>query len=129
MIYSKGVVNRGDRSGSGIRESVRDRALILRIVALALLLYGLGSLTAVRRELRAAQDTVEALRQQREMLVAQQEALNQALADRDSPEELERLARERLGMVRPGERIFTVHQTQAGTDREEQVWNWKSEAS
>ena len=85
---------------------MNNRRLIIRIVALALLFYGLGSITAVRRELDAAQETVEALRLQRQVLAEEQERLRQTLADRESPEELERLARERLGMVRPGERIY-----------------------
>ena len=85
---------------------MKDRSVIGRIVVLALLLYGLGSLTAVSRELTAAQETVEALRLQRQLLAAEQEQLAQALADREEPETLERLARERLGMVKPGERIF-----------------------
>ena len=85
---------------------MRNRSLITRIVALALLLYALGSLTAVSRELDAAQHTVEALRLQRQELAAEQERLRQLLADRDDPGELERLARERLGMVSPGEKIF-----------------------
>ena len=85
---------------------MQNQSLIARIAVLALLFYGLGSLTAVWRELDSAGETVETLRRERERLTAQQQQLSEALARRDSPEEQERLARERLGMVRPGERVF-----------------------
>ena len=82
------------------------RSPIVRIVALALLVYALASLLTVRRELAGAEETVAAMTRQRELLETERAELEDAMARRDSPEELERLARERLGMVAPGERIY-----------------------
>ena len=71
---------------------MQNRSVILRIVVLALLLYALASLFSRRQELR------ELERRNRE--------LEARLAGEGREEELRRLARERLGMVMPGEIIF-----------------------
>ena len=42
--------------------------------------------------------------------------------------ELRRLAWERLGMVAPGEKIFTFAAVDEDKDREETLWDWKLEA-
>ena len=62
---------------------------LICIVLISLTLYACASVAAVGGELRAA-------------AAVQREKLEAGLSD----EELERLARERLGLVKPGDKIF-----------------------
>ncbi len=79
---------------------------LMRMVALALLLYSLALFTTSLRDVASAEAAVAAL--ERELAQAQQE--NCVLAEKreaaESGEGLEQLARERLGLVMPGEKIF-----------------------
>ena len=53
-------------------------------------------------------------------LRTENERLKEELANPPDDKEMEQLARERLGMVKPGEKIFIFD-----TDREEPLWGWK----
>ena len=69
---------------------------LICIVLIALTLYACASVAAVGGELRAE------LEEQTADNTALREMLEAGLSD----EELERLARERLGLVKPGDKIF-----------------------
>jgi len=79
---------------------------LIRIVALALLLYSLWSLASVRQELYSARQQELALRQELGILMQENERLLLKLEQGLDDEFLEQLARERLGLVRSGEIIF-----------------------
>ena len=85
---------------------MQNRSVILRIVVLALLLYALASLFSRRQELREAEDRVLLMEQELRELERRNRELEARLAGEGREEELRRLARERLGMVMPGEIIF-----------------------
>lgn len=87
---------------------VRRPAVIL--FTLALLLIGLAVFTNVvpyrqiveqRRQLAASEAELNALVEENTVLAAQRDAL-------ETPVEIERLAREKLGYVRPGEVAYVV---------------------
>ena len=82
------------------------RETLTRIVLVVLLLYSLASLLSVGRELRQAELLRQQLLQQTESQQALQQDLENKLAQGQSPEELQQLARERLGLVLPGEKLF-----------------------
>ena len=82
------------------------RETLTRIVLVALLLYSLASLLTVGRELKQAERLERQLRQQTESQQALKQDLEHKLAQGQSPEELQQLARERLGLVLPGEKLF-----------------------
>lgn len=82
------------------------RETLTRIVLVALLLYSLASLVTVGRELRQGELLRQQLLQQTESQQALKQDLEQKLAQGQSPEELQQLARERLGLVLPGEKLF-----------------------
>ena len=82
------------------------RETLTRIVLVALLLYSLASLLTVGRELKHAERLEQQLRQQTESQQALKQALEQRLTQEQSPEELQQMARERLGLVLPGEKLF-----------------------
>ena len=82
------------------------RETLARIVLVALLLYSLASLVTVGRELRQGELLRQQLLQKMESQQALKQDLEHKLAQGQSPEELQQLARERLGLVLPGEKLF-----------------------
>lgn len=93
---------------------------LIRIILLSFLLYSALSLAASGRELHEALARQEQLNAQLAAVDAERQAMQARLNARISPEEIEQLARQRLGLVRPGEKIFYFT-----TDREDTPWNWK----
>ena len=90
-----------------------SRETLLRIILVSLLLYSLAGALAVSRELRQSQLMAEQMRQQRAQLLELNGELEEKIAQGHSPEEMQQLARERLGLVLPGEKLFYF-----STDRE-----------
>ena len=88
------------------RTAMDAKETLIRIVLPALLVYAAVCLASARRELHAA-DAVEAsLRLRIETIERENLAVSEKLTDGWSAEELEQLARQRLGLVLPGDRIF-----------------------
>lgn len=85
---------------------MRERDMIVRVVAVALLLYALGSFTSARWELERQQTETQRLETLREDLLAQRRALEERLALADDPAQMRRLAWEKLRMVMPEETVF-----------------------
>ena len=83
-----------------------ERDMIVRVVAVALLLYALGSFTNARWELERQQTETQRLETLREDLLGQRRALEERLALADDPAQMRRLAWEKLRMVMPEETVF-----------------------
>lgn len=85
---------------------MQTHTVLLRIVALSLLLYALTLFGKSLRELSLAE--AELARCEAEYALAAEEnaRLSASLAAARNGESLEGLARERLGLVMPGEKIF-----------------------
>lgn len=79
---------------------------LICIVLIALTLYACTNVAAVGGELRAAAAVQQELSAELEERTADNTALREKLEAGLSDEELERLARERLGLVKPGDKIF-----------------------
>lgn len=79
---------------------------LIRIVLVALLLYAAVCLALSGRELYAAEAARARLRRELETVERENLALDRKLREGWSAGELEALARERLGLVRPGDKIF-----------------------
>ena len=86
---------------------------LIRIVLLSLLLYAAASLASSGYELKRARSLEAELSLELEALQAENLQMQQKLEEELSEEELAQLARQRLGLVLPGEKIFYF------TDREE----------
>lgn len=83
-----------------------QKNILLRIALVALMLYALLCLVSVREDLRRTEDLAQELRARVEQLDAENRDLRAKLSAGYSPEELRRLAWERLGLVLPGDKIF-----------------------
>ena len=82
------------------------RERLIRIVLLSLLLYSALSLASSGAELDRAEARQEELSAELEALRAGLQSMQARLEQRISDEEAEQLARQRLGLVMPGEKIF-----------------------
>ena len=89
---------------------MKVRRPLVVLFTLALMLVGLAVFTNVvpyrqivdqGRQVAAAEAELEALQDENQVLMAQRDAL-------ETPVEIERLAREKLGYVRPGEVAYVV---------------------
>ena len=90
------------------------RERLIRIVLLSLLLYSALSFAASGNELDRAEARQDRLGAELEALGAETQQMRRKLDAKISPTEAEQLARQRLGLVRPGEKIFYFT-----TDRED----------
>ena len=91
---------------------MQSRISLLRIAALALLVYALALFTSAVRDVSYARQRLASQEAaQRENL-----ELKEKLEAVESGEGMEALARERLGLVMPGERIFYFTTDSAAAD-------------
>lgn len=85
---------------------MQTRSALVRIVALVVLLYSLGLFASSVRKVSMAEAVVAAMTEELDALHGDVRELEDKLAAVESGEAIEALARERLGLVMPGERIF-----------------------
>ena len=85
----------------------KTTSVIIRIVIAVLLAYALVRFVTVRNSYEEAEKARRALCLEVQMLREETEALEQKLNTPPEGEEIEKLARERLGLVMPNETIFT----------------------
>ena len=77
-----------------------------RIVAVALLVYALALFTTAARDVSAAEEKIAELQAGLTAAEAENKLLKAKLAGVQSDAGIEAVARERLGLVMPGEKIF-----------------------
>ena len=82
--------------------------LVIRILFLVLLAYMIFTLISVRQKISAANADVETLTHQVSDQTQANTALENAIENRDDPSFLEDLAREKLGLVGPNDRVFHI---------------------
>ena len=87
-----------------------SRRGIVRIVITLLLVYSLLCFARAGRTLAEMERTAAQLEEERELLEQEQAEWKLRLLQRDSPEQVEALARRELGMVMPGEIVFLFTQ-------------------
>ena len=100
---------------------MRAKETLICIVAVALLIYSLTVFAGAGRELDRLKAEAGVAADMLGELEKEKSSLQTSLEEGVSDEELERLARERLALVLPGEKIFYFV-----TDREEHQWNLQS---
>lgn len=86
--------------------SVQDRKAIMCIIVISALLYSMFSLVCSRREYSEMCSRVAEMRVEYAQELRRNEALLKGLNCSGSMENIEALARDRLGLVYPGEIVF-----------------------
>lgn len=90
----------------GKRNEMYTRFSLLRIAAVAVLIYALAVFTSSVERLYRAEETVAALEREYDRAEEENRALKKRMESAKSAETMQALARERLGLVMPGEKIF-----------------------
>lgn len=85
---------------------MKTKDTLICIVAAALMIYSLCVLLSVERKLAAMTAAAEQAEQELSALEHENQTLRAELEFGMSDERLQQLARERLGLVLPGEKIF-----------------------
>ena len=85
---------------------VRRASIFTILVIAALMIYALVSLIKMQNRLGEAEAAKNALKLKAQELSAANDTLNFEIAHSTDPETIEEVAREKLGLVLPGEIIF-----------------------
>ena len=82
--------------------------LVVKIVLVVLLVYLVLTLVNVRQQISDAHAAIDTLTQQVDEQTQANTELSNAIENRDDPSYVEDLARERLGLVAPNDRVFFI---------------------
>ena len=82
--------------------------LLVKILLLILLAYMIFSLVSVRQKIADANDAIRTLTEQVNEQTQTNTELSNAIENRDDPSYLEDIAREKLGLVSPNDRVFYI---------------------
>ena len=82
--------------------------LLAKIILLILLAYMIFTLVSVRQKIADANAAVETLTQQVSDQTQTNTELSNAIENRDDPSYVEDIAREKLGLVAPNDRVFNI---------------------
>ena len=99
---------------------MQHRKIILRIVVVALLIYSFTAFGSGLKDLRQGESQMNLLEDELSMLKDTNSLLKAQLSTAPDEDKVRKLAREKLGMLRPEDKIFIFSK-----DREEPLWGWK----
>ena len=85
---------------------LKRAGIITKVLLLAIVLYAAVRLAMIHSETRDLQNQIEQLERQSQTLTEQNAALEYQIAHSDDDETREEIARDKLGLVKPGEKIF-----------------------
>lgn len=86
----------------------KKAGLLGRILLILVLIYAIVSLVSVRQKIAQAQDEVRDLKQQVSEQTQSNTELSNAIENRDNPNFVEDIAREKLDLVSPHDRVFYI---------------------
>ena len=84
----------------------RKASIFTKLAILALVVYAAFNLIGLHGQIERAREGVTALEETVAELALENAVLESELENRYNPETIERIARSRLGLVLPGERVF-----------------------
>lgn len=85
---------------------VKKAGIFTKIVVVVLITYAAVTLISLRGQIQGAQLRQVSLQQEIDAVSAENAVMKHDIANSDDPETIENIAREKLGLVRPGEIIF-----------------------
>ena len=87
---------------------IKKAGLATKLVVLILLLAVSLALLSVRAQLQTAQDEFAQLEKQERSLIEVIAGLTEDIESRNDPDKIADIAREKLNLVEPGERVFAA---------------------
>ena len=84
----------------------KKASIFTKLVIAALMVYAVISLVMVHRQTRQLQDRAATLQQQVSEMTQSNAELQYQIDHREDDDMIESVAREKLGLVKPGEKIF-----------------------
>lgn len=103
MPFHRQAVFNGER---GADLKTKKAGLVTKIVVLALLIYLSITLLDLRSQIRTAEAERDIRQQEVNAQIQTNAALSSMLEHSGDPDALEDLARDKLGLVKPGEKVF-----------------------
>lgn len=86
----------------------KKAGLLTKIVVSILLIYAAVTLLHVRGQISDAQKDIQSLTKQKQVQIQHNTELANAIENRDDPSYIKDIAQDKLGLVEPGEKVFTV---------------------
>jgi len=86
----------------------KKAGLLTKIVVFVLMAYAVVALWNLNSRIAHAKDEVTTLKQQVEDQVQQNAELSDAIKNSDDPEHRKDIARQKLGLLEPGEKVFYI---------------------
>ena len=86
----------------------KQAGLLVKILILILLAYMIFSLVSVRQKISDANEAIRTLTEQVSDQTQTNTELANAIENRDDPSYVEDIAREKLGLVSPNDRVFYI---------------------
>jgi cell division protein FtsL len=86
----------------------KKAGLLTKIVVFVLMTYAVVALWNLNSRIAHAKDEVTTLKQQVEDQVQQNAELSDAIKNSDDPEHRKDIARQKLGLLEPGEKVFYI---------------------
>lgn len=84
----------------------KKAGILTKLVVLALLVYLATTLLNLRSQIQSAQTERDTLNQQVQAQTQRNAELDAAVKDSGDPDRIEDAARDKLGLVEPGEKVF-----------------------
>lgn len=85
---------------------LKKAGVITKLLILVLVVYAVYNIASVRTNIAEAEQSLNALTQQVEDAQQENARLEYEIEHSEDPETIEQIAREKLGLVKPGEKIF-----------------------
>lgn len=85
---------------------LKRAGIITKVLLLAIVLYAAVRLAMIHSETRKLQGQISQLEQQTQQLTEENAALEYQIEHSEDDETKEEIARDKLGLVKPGEKIF-----------------------
>ena len=85
---------------------LKKAGILTKLLITVMVVYAVCSIVSVRANIAEAEESLTALNQQIEDAQQENARLEYEIEHSEDPETIEQIAREKLGQVKPGEKIF-----------------------
>ncbi len=114
QVSSSRIKNKSDEKGN--KPKLNKKKFVLAMVVIFFVIYFVYTMIWQQMMLSKKNRQIEQLQQEIQQATAQTEKLEKELSNLNDPDYLEKIAREKLGLVLPNERVFVdANKSEANT--------------